>query len=152
MPKLVVRYGVQNTHRSMWQCTSQAASCWIDFAFPPGVWGLIGGSWAERHHRDWEGTGWDVRQPYWVFSLVKSLCVEYGLNSEKNFYCHSRHLSPFGFTFLKSSGKENIKTPQTLESLRLLLRVLNCLFFFCVDMKKIWSCLWWYLLCGRELK
>ena len=50
----------------------------------------------------------------------------------------------------------NIKTPHILESLCLLLRVLSCpffffsSFFFCVDMKKIWPCLWWYLLCGRE--
>lgn len=56
---------------------------------------------------------------------------------------------PFGFTFLTSSGEENIKAPQTLKSLYLLLRVLNCVFFF-VDMKKTWSCLWWYLLCGKE--
>lgn len=89
---------------------------------------MTGGSGAEIHHRDWEVTGWDVHHPYWVFSLVKSLCIQYGLNSEKNFHCRSSHLSPFGFTFLKFSGKENIKTPQTLKSLCLLLRVLNCLF------------------------
>lgn len=38
---------------------------------------------------------------------------------------------PFGFTFLTPSGEENIKAPQTLKSLYLLLRVLNWLFFLC---------------------
>ena len=59
-----------------------------------------------------------------------SLCVDYGPNPKKNFHCHSKHLSPFGFIFLKFSGEPNIKTPQTLESLRFLLRVLSCPFFF----------------------
>ena len=62
---------------------------------------------------------------------------------------------PLALFFLNYQGNQT-KTSQTLESLRLLLRVLSCPFFFfffpfvCVDMKKIWSCLWWYLLCGRE--
>ena len=111
-------------------------------------------NWSDSAHRH----SWDVHSSYWVFSLLGSLCVDYGPNSKQNFHCHSKHLSPFGFIFLKLSGEPNIKTPHILEYLclsftegaKLSFFFFSLLPFFCVDMKKIWPCLWWYLLCGRE--
>ena len=70
-------------------------------------------NWSDSAHRH----SWDVHSSYWVFSLLGSLCVDYGPNSKQNFHCHSKHLSPFGFIFLKLSGEPNIKTPHILESL-----------------------------------
>ena len=120
-------WGHEGGHGSPLQC-----SC-LESPMDRGAW------WAAIHRHAKSRTrlsaqyrhSQDVHSSYWLFSLVGSLCVDYGPNSKQNFHCHSKYLSPFGFIFLKFSGEPNIKTPQTLESLLLLLRVLSCSFVFC---------------------